>query len=250
MEIFRKICRILVLPIFPKARQSNFNNSVQKVTFLLFVHVTSGLVVIIGIYAAGQSSSENANIRNWVIVMVTVTIGLLSLVILLIADCRNALPTLRKLETKISDPSLNLRIGFLWLFGLVVMVHVSLNFAIYVDCIKSYSLRSVHVIISMMSNTILLLYIIIQMGFISYYQNRSFSRDHLVNFACIFILTANFAIWYNGVVSNIYVFGMIGNNTVPRYSNESYCFRTSEIQQNLVTKVTPYLFPFRMEFCI
>jgi hypothetical protein len=179
MKSLRTLCRIFVLPFFPNIRQSDINNGGQKVTLLLFAHVISGLVIVIGIYAASQANSEDANIRNWVIVMVTITIGLLSLVMLLIAGCRNAPSTLRTLESTIYDPSLKLRIGFLWLFGLVVMIHVSIRFAIYIECMQSYSLGSVHTTFSMMSNTILLSYIIIQMSFISYYQNTSFLYFHL-----------------------------------------------------------------------
>jgi hypothetical protein len=119
------MCSILVLPILPKSQQLDVSKSAQKVTLLLFLHTISGLSVIIGIYATGQASSEDAILKCWVVVMVVITVGLFSLVILIIAGCRNTLPTLRTLETKMSDPSLNLRIGFLWLFGLVVMQFIS-----------------------------------------------------------------------------------------------------------------------------
>jgi hypothetical protein len=250
MESFRRICKILILPIFSEVRQSRVRNSEQKATLLLFLHMISGLFVMIGIYAADQATSEDAIIKNWVVVMVVITAGLFSLVILIIAGCRNTLPTHRAPETKMSDPSLKVRIGFLWLFGIVVMVHVSINFAIYIECVQSYSLANVHMTFSITSNMILSSFIICQIGFISFYQNASFSRSHLLNFACIFILAANVVIWYNGVVSNIYMFQMAGNNTIQQYGNESYCFTTSKIQQGLSRKITPYLFPFRMEFCI
>ncbi|XP_056016426.1 uncharacterized protein LOC125675125 [Ostrea edulis] len=252
MESCKTLCRILALPIFPNVPQSGFNNSGERISFLFFLHVISGLFVINGVFAAEQATSEESNIKNWVVVTVFVTIGLISLVILLIAGCRNTLHTNRIPETKMSDPSLNLRIGFLWVFGLVVMIHVSLNFATYIDCIQSYSLRGVHVTFLLTSNIILLLFLIIQITFVSYFQHTctSFTRGYIINFASMFVLVANFVIWYSVVVSKSTSLGMMKNDAESNQSNETYCFLTSKIQQKLSLNMTPYLFPSRMEFCI
>jgi hypothetical protein len=72
--------------------------------------MTSGPLVIIGIYAADHATSKDAIIKKWVLVKIVITIGLFSLVILSIAACRNVLPRRRTRETDMSDTSLKLRI--------------------------------------------------------------------------------------------------------------------------------------------
>ena len=59
-----RFLRILAHPIFPASANPEFNASGQKVTFLLFVHVVSGLFVLISLYAAELSRSDKANVGN------------------------------------------------------------------------------------------------------------------------------------------------------------------------------------------
>ncbi|XP_062609913.1 uncharacterized protein LOC134271719 [Saccostrea cucullata] len=181
--------------------------------------------------------------------MTLVTIGLSSFVTLIIAAFRSKLTTDGNNLTNTADPSLNLRIVFLWIFGLAVIVHISINTAIYVECIPFISTKSVEATFSLLSSIILILFLLIQLSFISYYRGIRFIQTTIVNFSCIFILVANFVIWFNTFISDINVFHH-GNDTVPRYSNASYCFRTSKIQKGLAKHVTSFLIPKRMEFCI
>jgi hypothetical protein len=242
--------RVIAYPIFPVKHEQKFSCNGQKVTLLVFLHVISGLVVIIGMTAAGQSRHEAAKLKTWIAVMTSVAVGLMSLIVLLVLGCKTKLTTSGNTKSESSDPSLNLRMIFLWVFGLTVIGHVALNFAIYIECIDSYSLDSIESIFSVISNINLVMFIIIQLGFITYYKNTMIVQSATVNFTTTFILVANFVMWLNTMVSNIHVFELMRNTTVPRYSNESYCFRTSNIQLKLVRKLLPFLLPPRMEFCI
>ncbi|XP_062596824.1 uncharacterized protein LOC134258313 [Saccostrea cucullata] len=225
------------------------SNGGKTTSILLFSHLVSGVFVIIGINAVEQAYSDKAKTRAWVAMMISVSLGLISLIILIVSGCRRRLTTEGHIQHKLADPSLKLRIIFLWIFGLAVMVHVSIYAAIYIECIVLFSLRTAEMILSMMSNVILLLFLLIELSFISYYQSKTIIKNFLVNISSIFILVANFVIWFNIVISNISVF-QLANNTVPRYSNESYCFRTSNIQHGLAEQLSPILLPMRMEFCI
>lgn len=245
-----RFLRVLAHPIFPTTLKPVQNDSGKKVAFLLFMHIISSLFVFIGVFAADQAISAEANTGNWVIVMTFVTLGFASLVALTVRGCQNKLKLQGKKTSSTTDPSLNLRIIFLWIFGLAVTIHVSINFAIYIECIGSFTLRSERVVLSFLSNVIMLLFLLVQTSFISYFRNSLFVHDSIVNIASIMILAANFALWFNTMVSNINVFDLSKNATVPQYSNESYCFRTSRIQRELSRKVTPYLLPPRLEFCI
>lgn len=244
------LSKILAHPIFPTKHRHKFNSNGQQVTFLVFLHVVCGIFVIVGINAAGQTRHEAANLTTWIVVMTSVAVGLVSLFVLLALGCKKQLTTRQNIKNERSDPSLNLKIIFLWIFGIAVIGHVTLNFAIYIECIDSYSLDSMRAIFSVISNIILFLFIIIQLSFITYYKNSMIIQSMIVSLASAFILVANFVMWYNTMVSNIHVFEMMGNTTITRYSNESYCFRTSNIQLRLVRTLSPYLLPLRMEFCI
>ena len=246
-----KFLRILAHPIFPASANPELNTSGQKVTFLLFVQVVSALFVFIGVFAAEQAVSNKAKLGNWIIVMLSVTIGVIALFVLIVRGCQNKLRVHRRTLTRMSDPSLNLRILFLWIFGLAVIIQVIINFAIYIQCITSFRLQDMtQVVFTLMSNVTMLIFLLIQTSFISYYRNATFVKNNVVNIASIVILSTNFAIWFNTLVSSINVFDMYVNTTIPRYSNESYCFRTSSIQTELGSKVRPFLLPPRLEFCI
>ena len=96
----------------------------------------------------------------------------------------------------------------------------------------------------------MLIFLLIQTGFISYYRNATFVKNNVVNIASIVILTANFVVWFNNMVSSINVFDMYANTSIPKYSNESYFFRISFIQTELNSKVRPFLLPPRLDFYI
>ena len=245
-----RFLRILTYPIFPASADPDFNVCGQKVTFLLFLHMVASLFVVIGVYAAEQARSEDSDIKNWVIVIVLIIVGFISLVVLMVRGCQSKLRIHGMTVSRLSDPSLNLRVFFLWIFGLVVIVHVLINLAIYIQCMTSYQVRNVQGMFSIFSSFTLMLFLLIQTSFITYYRNTTFVQDSIVSTATILILAANFAVWFNTLVSSINVFDMYANTTVQRYSNESYCFHTSSIQRTLGMKLSPYLLPPRLEFCI
>ena len=97
--------RILTYPIFPASTEPDFNACGQKVTFLLFLHMVASLFVLIGVYAAEQARSEDSAIKNWVIVIVLIIVGFISLVVLMVRGCQSKLPTHGMTVSRLSDPS-------------------------------------------------------------------------------------------------------------------------------------------------
>ena len=136
-----------------------------------------------------------------------------------------------------TDPSLNLRKFFLWIFGVDVIIQVLINLAIYIQCISLMPMRNIRVDFTIISNVTMLIFLLIQTSFISYYRKAKFVKNNVVNIASIVILPANFVVWFNNMVSSINVFDMYANTSIPKYSNESYFFRISSIQTELDSKV-------------
>ncbi|XP_062596822.1 uncharacterized protein LOC134258310 [Saccostrea cucullata] len=249
ISALRVLSRLLFNPICP-SRQNYKHRNARHVAFLLFSHLISGLFVVISTYAAEQSTVRSANYINWAVVIGCVIVGLFSLCVLLVSGCRGRLVVDPKVCNADSDPSLNLRVIFLWMFGMTVMLHLALNIAIYLECLQKYSLNLFYFALSLLSNFAFMCFLIIQLSIIAYYRRNAFRNTLSHSIAVVFILTANFAIWFNTTVSTINVFEMMENKTVPRYSNESFCFRTSKIQVELERKIEQFLTPARMEFCI
>ena len=89
-----------------------------------------------------------------------------------------------------TNPSLNLRIFFLWIFGVADIIHVLINLAIYIQCISLVPRRNIRVEFTNMCNVIMLIFLLIQPSIISYYRNATFVKNNVVNIASIVILTA------------------------------------------------------------
>ena len=130
-------------------------------TFLLFVHVVSGLFVLIGSYAAEQSRSDQANVGNWLIVMVLIIIGLILFLCLIVRGCQNRLRAQGITVSRMTGPSLSLRIFFLGIFGVAVIIQVLINLAIYIQCISLMPIRNIRDVFTMMSNETMLILLLI-----------------------------------------------------------------------------------------
>ena len=248
-----RFLRILSRPICPASPNPELNGSGPKVTFLLLLHILSGLFVFISVNNSEEYRSDNQSedqIGTWAIVMVFVMVGITSLVVLFIRGYQNKLKVSDTALTRLSDPSLNLRITFLWIFGHFVIVHVLINLAIYIQCVETLQVGRVRGAISVLSTITLLVYLLLQISFITYYRNSTFVQNIVVNISIIGVLVANFVVWFNTIMSSISVFDINANTTIPKGSNESYCFQTSSIQLELGNKLRPFLLPPRLEFCI
>ena len=122
--------------------------------------------------------------------MVFIIIGVISFPYLIIWGCQNKLRVQGITVSRMTNPSLNLRIFFLWIFGVADIIHVLINLAIYIQCISLMPRRNIRVEFTNMCNVIMLIFLLIQTSFISYYRNATFVKNNVVNIDSIVILTA------------------------------------------------------------
>ena len=130
-----KFLRIIERPFSPELPNNESNFSALKVTNLLLLHIFSCLFIFISDKSSVGESVGNG-IGTRAIVIVFVIVGITLLVVLVKRGSQNKLKASCTALTRMSKLSLDPRIIFLWIFGLVVIVHILINLAIYVQCME------------------------------------------------------------------------------------------------------------------
>lgn len=239
------ICRILLLPIYPNLSRNGNQRKRSLVTIvstLLFSHALAVSIVLFGVLSAVHGAYITTIFVKWSILTIFITFGLLASLVLLISRCRIRLPTGTQVQER--DPSLNLQLVFLWIFGLANMIHFCINLSIYLGCMAKTQNDSGHYSFMIFVNIIYVMFTIFQMTFITYNRNEQLQRMYHLRVSCVFILLANFSIWYSSTVNN-----MFANGYVTEERNRS-CFHNSEIERKLGSRISPILLPPQLEFCI
>ena len=131
-----KFLRIIERPFSPELPNNESNFSALKVTNLLLLHIFSCLFIFISDKSSVGESVGNG-IGTRAIVIVFVIVGITLLVVLVKRGSQNKLKASCTALTRMSKLSLDPRIIFLWIFGLVVIVHILINLAIYIQCIET-----------------------------------------------------------------------------------------------------------------
>lgn len=226
--------------------ESNMNEEISPT--LTFAHLVSCFCIVLGIYSGKQTTDDTARAIVWGLVMGLVSCGVIALVVLIFSNSV-VIPQSENTETK--DYSMNLRIIFLWLFGLAVILQSAVNFAIDLECVQKFPEENI-IYIGFLSSSVLVLFIILQMGAITYFRNHYFNKSVQINFAVVFISLANFGLWFNSVVSNLNDTYTTNPNISHMiiFKNATSCYFDSKIQHALNSKLTPFLLPTRMEFFI
>ncbi|XP_062577893.1 uncharacterized protein LOC134239755 [Saccostrea cucullata] len=142
------------------------------------------------------------------------------------------------------DPSVNLQLGFLWIFGLANMVYLSIKIIIYFECLVKTTNDDAHNTFLIFSNIIYLVFLILQTVLLTYNKEAQFQSTFFLHFSIASILAANFSIWYSSTINNMFA---QGNTT--HFQNRS-CFHASEIQKLLGRNLSIMLLPPQLEFCI
>lgn len=98
------------------------------------------------------------------------------------------------------DASTKLQLRFLWLFGIGLLLRTSLSIAIDIECVVQGFVASY--IAGIFSSAMMIVYIISQIGLITYMQNVKFMHSAWVYFSIGMVLLANVSIWFNFAAAN------------------------------------------------
>ncbi|XP_061197137.1 uncharacterized protein LOC133205354 [Saccostrea echinata] len=251
---FSAVLRTILIPfstadaeVYSEENENDVNEEISPT--LTFAHLVSCLCVVLGIYSGKQTTDDTARFVVWGLVMGLVGCGLLALIVLI---CSNSFVQSPPNKEMPKDYSLNLRVVFLWLFGLGVILKSAVYIAIKIECFPIVS-DDFMMYLSVLSTFMFICFIILQMGTITYFRNYHFKKSTQINFVIVFLSLANFAVWLNSVVSSLNgIYATNPNETVhmKTFKNESECFFSSKIQKDLALKLLPFLLPTQMEFFI
>lgn len=234
---------ILILqPIYPMRTQRSTPHFGHVTSIITLSHALAGSVVIFGVFSAEKGLNEKYFLVKWVLLTIFATLGALSVLILIISSCRRALKT--RLENTGEEPSINLIVVFLWIFGLANMIQMSLNIVVYMECITKPVEDDARFIFLIFANTVNLLFTTLQLVFLTYNKRAHLRFTSYLHFAVIIILAANFTIWYSSSIHSLFIHG-----DTTGHGNKS-CFHTSDTYRGLVKEMSVILLPPEMEFFI
>lgn len=248
---FLKIIFVIPFRIGNPNLSSDYKTDGSSSAVILFSCLVSSIIVVIGTFSGQHRFNEVSMKVIWGLIVSLVTTATLNIFLLFchIRKHRSRL-TLPRIET---DASIKLQLGFLWTFGLGLLLRTSLTIATNIECISEKHLPSD--IGSIVSSTMMIVFMLSQIGLITYMRDFRFLRSAWIYYSIGMILLANASIWFNFTTAGIA--GILHNavsntsSTDVTVNNASYgfCFFHSKIH-SLSFKIQPYLFQVSLDFLL
>lgn len=228
-------------------------------TRILFTCLISILTVIVGTFSGTFRYNEDSKKMKWWLIYIIVTILTIATInIFLIFYYRNYHQFHQNNPSVETDSSTKLQLRFLWIFGLGLLLRTSLSIAIDTEClVKEFSTSYISYILS---SSVLIVFMISQIGLITYMHNLTFSRSLRIYYCIGIILLANATLWFNftalGIASIVqvttanttqshFLSNMISDKNVSNSSNS--CYTSSKIY-SFAAQLQPYLFQVSLDF--
>ncbi|XP_048743270.1 uncharacterized protein LOC125656719 [Ostrea edulis] len=218
---------------------------------VLFSCLLAIIVVIIGVFGPLSLFNRSAKLLLWFLTMGLVLVSLICIVFLSLMIFRNKRNWVDP-RTESPDPATRLKVKFLWLFGCGTILQTALTAAINIDCLAIEDSLSTYYIGSLISSMFKVLYIVWQMGFITYLQNSIFVSRKMVNYSVAVMIICNISIWCAVVSDEISHALFNATDAEPPIQNDSLdseCSIKSKIYL-FSSKIQPYLIPVRIEYLL
>lgn len=242
-KILQIVFQFVIQPFFPISRRNATARDGKIVSIIFLSHVLAGIVVFFGVVTRENTILQGLVISKNAWMSSILIVGFLAVSSLLISSC------LQRREFGLAesekDPSINLQLVFLWVFGLATMLLVGVNITTFLQCLNDNSNTTDQSLFLLVINVLYALFIVFQFVFLTINKQTILKATVYFHFSIVSILAVNFALWYS---STIYTFVAIETN-ITMFLNIS-CFQSSEIKMKLGNKLYPILFPPQMEFYI
>ncbi|XP_062569202.1 uncharacterized protein LOC134231279 [Saccostrea cucullata] len=216
---------------------------------VLFACFLAIILVIIGVFGPLSVSHNVSKILLWSLTVGLILTSLICVIFLTLMIFRNKRNWV-DLRSESSDLATRLKIKFLWLFGCGMILQTSLTAAINVDCLSVDKIPIYHSL-SIVTSLCKIVYVVWQMGFITYLQNSIFVSRKMVNYSVAVMIICNISIWCRLVSDEITHSLMNETNSDLIYNNslDSACYIKSKIHK-FTSKIQPYLIPVRIEYLL
>lgn len=223
---------------------------------ILFTCLVSIIIVVVGTFSGLHRFNEVSLKVIWGLIVTLVTIATINIfLILTLLHNRRFAITSPRVET---DASTKLQLRFLWLFGICLLLRTSLSIATDIECVVQGFVASY--IASIFSSAMMIVFMISQIGFITYMQNLKFVRSAWIYFSIGIVLLANVSVWFNfAAVGIAEILHRTETNTSADHNistvntdskdNYAFCFFHSKIH-SFATKLKPYLFQVSLDFLL
>lgn len=223
--------------VLPEQRKNIFH---AIVNFCLVVPIISIPVIYSG------DNSNAGTIFTWGTSLLVCAVGLYSVIWSSCLTC-SVYETDAKSQ---DDPSVEFKLGFLWFFGVLVVLHESLYMAIDLGCLLAN-----HPIfaLTLSYRSCLILFTLTQTSFISYYKTRMIKPSKKMHQSLVLIIVSNLGLWLTTMVHDLRYqyspdsYRSISNRSM--FASELSCFWNSKTQ-NLISRLLPVFIPAKLEFAL
>lgn len=257
MEKIKEILKAVVLQPLSvgNTRESGERGKTDANVSSAVLFASSLAIILVLVYVFGPMSVSNAQAKYlmWSLTIGLVLVSLLCVMLLTFMIFRNK-ENWVDMRSDIPDPATRLKIKFLWLFGCGMILQTSLTLAINVECLQKPSEETfaIYHIFSFVSSMLKIIYVVWQMGFVTYLQNSVFVSRKLVNYSVAVMVICNLSLWGKIVsdeITNIINNGTDVDSLASNNSLDGRCYLKSEIYAFSV-KIKPYLIPVRIEYLL
>uniref|UniRef100_A0A8W8J2E2 Uncharacterized protein n=1 Tax=Magallana gigas TaxID=29159 RepID=A0A8W8J2E2_MAGGI len=242
-NILQNVLRLLLQPLFPMSRRNTTLRDGEIVSKLFLSHVFAGIVVLFGVLSGQKAVVNEVFFGKWTVIILCICVGILAALSLLISSCRQRQDV--HITAEDEDPSINLQLVFLWGFGLAILIYLSTNVAIYIQCAIDRPDDLPHSIFLLLVTVLYILFTVCQVVLLTYNKRSILKPTIQFHFSIVCILAVNFALWYSSTMHTLFATG----NKTTGIQNRS-CYHSSEIQKRLGRKLSLILLPPQMEFYI
>ena len=239
----RNAGNLLLQPLFPMSKRNRTPRDGQIASKMFLSHSVGALIIFFAVFSEDKAILYRMFITKWSMLTVCISVGFLAAISLLVYSCRQRSRVI--LCAKDDDPSINLQLVFLWVFALSMMISLSVNIIIYMRCALYESEDFAHSVFLVLVFISYILFTVLQTVLLTYNKRSVLKNTIHLHLSVVFILIANFSLWYSSTVHTILAKG----NKTAGFQNKS-CFHSSEIQKKLGSKITVILFPPELEFYV
>ncbi|KAJ8312270.1 hypothetical protein KUTeg_009643 [Tegillarca granosa] len=218
-------------------------------TIVLVGCVLSMVAVVLLVHNSKAKKYDIPLITIKILLIVMVFIGLLTIIILAVYNCRNKLEvaTQYRLEGKS-----RFKIKFLWLFGIMSNVYKGFTIGASVECfsVNTTKYSQITFYFRILYSCLLIVFHFVQIVFISYFSGSLILASVTSHYGILLLLTANGAVWfYSFIQASSTLFSSTATTNLPS-QRVYHCLGNTSSFDIFLDQAKPILYPAHVAFSL